>query len=104
MAIRGARHAGPLVRAGSAARLEAADDVEPERSCTGAVDHAVVEREREVPHARDRDLTVAHDRPLVDAADAEDRDLRVVHDRRLEEAGELAGARDAEGGAADLLG
>ena len=40
---------------------------------------------------------------VVEVIDAQDSDLRVVHDRRLEEARELAGARDREARAAELL-
>ena len=83
--------------------FEPADDGQAELGGAGAVDHAVVERERDVAGLRDRELALADDGPLGDPADAEDRDLGVVDDRRLEQAGELAGARDRERRAAELL-
>src|SRR5215218_4858336 len=80
--------------------LEPADDGEPELRRALPVDHAVVERDREVAHAADRHFAVAHDRPLGDAMDAEDPDLRRVDQRRDDEAGELPRARDRERAAA----
>ena len=44
-----------------------------------------------------------HDRALGDATDAQDRDLGVVDNRGLDEASELAGARDCERRAAELV-
>ena len=93
-------------RRGSAtlvASLEPADHGEAELGGARAVDDAVVERDGDRAHRPDDDLAVAHDRALGDPADAEDRHLRVVDDRRREEAAELAGARDRERRAAELL-
>jgi len=64
----------------------------------------VVERHRDRPGPSNDNLTVPHDRPRSDTADAENRHLRVVDDRRGEEAGELPRARHGEGRAANLLG
>ena len=50
------------------------------------------------------DLAVAHDRSRADPVDAEDADLGVVDERRHDEPGQLARARDREGGAAQVLG
>ena len=83
--------------------LEPGDHGEPEVGGALAVDHAVVERDRDVPHPPDDDLAVAHDRPLLDAVDAEDRHLGMVDERRHEQAGRLAGARHRERAAAQLL-
>ena len=83
--------------------LEPRDDGEPELRRAGAVDHAVVERHADRPRAPDDDLAVAYDGPVTDAADGENRDLRVVDDRRREQPAELAGARDGERRAAELL-
>src|SRR5918993_1574051 len=82
---------------------EAAENGEPELRRPGAVDHAVVERERHVADGPHDDLSVPDDRAVSDPAEAEDRDLRMVHDRRLEQPGELPRARDREGRAAQLL-
>src|SRR4249919_1152237 len=71
--------------------FEPADHGQAELGCAGAVDHAVVERERHVAGLRDRELAAPDNRALGDPADAEDRDLGVVDDGRLEQAGELAG-------------
>ena len=55
------------------------------------------------PIAPHDDLAVAHDRARRDAVHAEDADLGVIDERCHEEAAELAGARDGEGRAAELL-
>src|ERR671931_622520 len=86
------------------AGLQPTNDVEPEGGGAGAVNHAVVERDRDVADRRGSHPAVADDRPLGDPAHAQDGDLGVVHDRRLEEAGDLARARHRERGAAQLLG
>jgi DNA-binding CsgD family transcriptional regulator len=83
--------------------LQSADHVEAEGGCDGAVHDAVVERHGDVAHRADRDLAVADDGTLGHAMEAEDRDLGVVHERRHEEAAELPGARDGEGGVAELV-
>jgi DNA-binding CsgD family transcriptional regulator len=83
--------------------LQAADHVEAERGRDGAVHHAVVERHGDVAHSADRDFSVADDGALAHAMEAEDRHLGMVHERRHEESAELAGARDGEGGVAELV-
>src|SRR5262245_18578197 len=45
-----------------------------------AVDHAVVDRERDAHHGRDLERVVLDDRALLAAADGEDRGLRRVDD------------------------
>ena len=72
--------------------------------CTDAVDDAVVERDRHVPHLANDDLTVADDGARPDAMEPEDRDLRVVDQRRHEQAAEASGARDREGRIAQVVG
>src|SRR5262249_57568218 len=67
---------------GSSLRLEPLDHGQPELRCAGAVEDAVVERDRDRADGPDRDLAVADDRAVGDAAAAEDRDLRVVDERR----------------------
>ena len=84
--------------------LEAADHIEAERPCTHAVDDAMVEGDRHVPHLADDDLAVPHDRPRPDPVEPENRDLRMVDQRRHEEAAELSGARDGEGRVAQVVG
>src|SRR3989449_3108581 len=61
-----------------------------ERGADMAIDHAVVERARQVHHFPNRDLVVPDDRSLLDLVDAEDGDLRPVDDRRREDASFLA--------------
>src|SRR3954447_16691918 len=87
----------------SLAALEPADHRKPELGRTGAVDDAMVERERDVGDAAHDDLAGAGDRAVGDPTDAQDRDLGMVDERRLEEPGELARARDGEGRAAEVL-
>src|ERR1700704_5382275 len=74
-----------------------------EVGCTLAVDHAVVERDGDVPDAAHDDLPVPNDRPLPDPVDPEDRNLRMVEWRRGQKAGRLPGARNGEGAASQLL-
>src|SRR5437867_11035545 len=74
-----------------------------ERGADVAIDHAVVERARQVHHFPNRDLVVPDDRSLLDLVDAEDGDLRPVDDRRREDAAFLAQGGDREGGALDVL-
>src|SRR6266566_2450539 len=84
--------------------LEAADHCETELGRSRSVDDAVVEGDGDRADPAGDDLTVADDRPLGDAANAEDPDLGVVDDRRRQQAAELPCARDGEGRAAELLG
>ena len=84
--------------------LQPPNHVDAEGSGAGAVDDAVVEGDRDVPHLAHDDLAVSHDRARPDAVKPEDRDLRVVDQRRHEEAAELAGARDRERRVAQLVG
>src|SRR5215475_3352959 len=86
------------------AGLQAFDHREPELGGADAVEDAVVEGDRDRSDRADHELAVADDRTVGDAADAEDRDLGVVDDRRRQQAAELAGARDGERRAAELLG
>src|SRR5207244_1617369 len=85
------------------AALELLDHAQAEGRGPSTVDDPVVERDRDVADGPHDDLPVADDRALGHAADREDRRLGMVHERSLEEAGELAGARDREGRAAELL-
>src|SRR5512132_3414551 len=86
------------------AGLEAADHREAELGCPCAVDDAVVEGDRDRSGRAGDDLAAPDDRPLGDSADAEDPDLGVVDDRGRQQAAELAGARDGERRASELLG
>src|SRR5439155_3766800 len=52
----------------------------------GAVDDAMVERQRQVDHGPDRDGVVADHRALLDGAHAENRYLRLIDDRGSEQA------------------
>ena len=69
--------------------LEPSNHGQPEFGGSGTVDHAVVERDRDVADRRGRHLAGASDRTFGDAPDAEDGHLGMVDDRRLEEPGEL---------------
>src|SRR6266566_735394 len=86
------------------AGLEAADHCEAELGRPCPVDHAVVEGDRDRSGRSSDDLAVPDDRTLGDSADAEDPDLGVVDDRGRQQAAELAGARDGERRASELLG
>ena len=63
----------------------------------------MVEGDRDVADVADDDLPVANDGARADPVDPEDSDLGVVDERSDEDAAELAGARDGEGAAAELL-
>src|ERR671923_1847932 len=84
--------------------FEAGDDGKAELGGPRAVDHAMVEGDGDGAHWADGEVPVADRGPLRNAADAQDRDLGVVDDRRRQQPTELAGARDREGGTAQLLG
>src|SRR6478672_9655900 len=86
------------------AELEAADHRETELGRSSAVDNPVVEGDGDRARRAGDDLAAAGDGTLGDAADAEDPDLGVVDDGRRQESAQLAGARDGEGRAAELLG
>src|SRR5437667_312181 len=86
------------------AGLEAADHRQAELGRSRAVDHAMVEGDRDRSGRASDDLAAPDDRPLGDSADAEDPDLGVVDDRGRQQAAELAGARDGERRASELLG
>ena len=68
-----------------------------------AVDHAVVERRRQVHHLPRHHRAVAHHRPRHDAVDADDRDLGMVDHRRRDDAAERAEAGDRDRRAAQLV-
>src|SRR4051812_18742737 len=75
---------------GEVAFLEAFLHRHQEAGGVGAVDDAVVVRQREVDHRADRDdlaelRVLDDDRALHHAAGAEDADLRLVDDRRVEQ-------------------
>src|SRR5712691_2187622 len=53
-----------------------------ERGAHVAIDHAVIERARQVHHLSNRDLVVPDDGPLLDLVHPEDRNLGPVDDRR----------------------
>src|SRR3954469_10250382 len=90
-------------RSGCPASLQSANDVEAELGRPRTVDDTVVERDRDVPDACRNDSAVAHHRAIADPADAQNRDFGMIDDRRLQQAAELAGARDRERRAAQLL-
>ena len=83
--------------------MQLLDHVEAEGSGSDSVDDPVVERDRDVSHGADDDLTVADDRPLDDPVEPDDRDLGVVDERRDQEPAELACARDRDRRVAELL-
>src|SRR5215213_1401461 len=58
--------------------FEPADHGESELRGPLAVDHAMVEGDRDVSHPANGDLPVAHDRPLGDPVHAQDGDLRWI--------------------------
>src|SRR6185312_13004012 len=74
-----------------------------------AVERAVVPREAEDRLRANLDHVVPfgiadNDRALDDRLEVEDRDLRLVDHRRRHQRAELAGVRDREGAAVDLVG
>src|SRR5215207_9053324 len=80
--------------------LQGADQSRPE----GAVDGAVVTGEGEAHHRRDRELALAHHRPLLARADGEDGRVRRVDDCREVLDAEHAEVRDRGRAALVLLG
>jgi hypothetical protein len=83
--------------------LQQRDHAVHEARAVRAVDDAVVDRDRQQHHVADHDLVVLHERPLGDLVDAQDRDFREVDDGRREQATDVAGVRDREGAAAQVV-
>src|SRR2546423_1018486 len=77
-------------------RLEQLHDLAQGSRRRGAVDHAVVCRERQRQQLAHAEHAVVYDDALARAADAEDPGLWVVDDRRSEAAGERAEIADGE--------
>src|SRR5690606_38606071 len=75
-----------------------------EANRVGAVDHAMIVRQRQRQHQTRHELAVLIDRTPLAARDAEDRDLRRIDDRREERAADAAEARDGEYAALHLVG
>src|SRR4029079_14401843 len=63
-----------------------------------AVDHAMIERRREVHHAPRNDRAGAHHGPLDGAVDADDRDLGMIDHGCRDDAAQRAQARDRDRG------
>src|SRR5712692_922774 len=74
-----------------------------ERGAHVAIDHAVVERARQVHHLPNRDPVVPDDGSLFDLVHAEDGDLGPVDDWCREDAAFLTERGDREGGPLDVL-
>src|SRR5207342_428445 len=78
-------------------------DPADEAGAVGAVNRAVVVRERQRQHQARDELAVLVDRLHTAARDAEDRDLRRVHERRKRGPADAAEVADAERRALHLL-
>src|SRR5437588_10591653 len=68
-----------------------------------AVDNSMIERDREVHHATDDDLSVAYDRALLNTVRAENADLRIVDHREGEQPANRADVRDGKRAARDVV-
>ena len=73
-------HDAPPTSASAGASTKRLDSVREELGALGAVDRAVVARERHRQRRRDVELAVDDERAILDRADREDRDLRRVED------------------------
>ena len=100
-----AQHAAPLLSFNQhpVGVFKAQDQAVQEPGRLGAVDHAVIEGQRERERSAGDDLAVLHHGPVRDLSDPQDRRLRIVDDRRAVDSADDAVVGDRERAPLELV-